>query len=482
MVDGSHLIWFTDLRFFHESVLELNDLWKAYLLSFASQWKQLVWTYDVARTSELILKHCPGVHIMNADQLIEKEILSDLQEKKLPMQHIKDIIHTKALYEYGGWWADLDIIWLAPITRLKSCSNLYDVLLFTELERDDGCYQKGAARIIRLQMYDDLLEASDNPVKSKQVKQQASTVNMGFMFAVRESMFLKSILNEWLGFWKRNSDAWTKYSGKRADPRKNPHWCYHQESLQASGARHSRVHICAAVYGYPWPRWLQSFPRTGAPVRLYNSVIPSLKEICVSSLAVNLWENVWSSAMIAEGISVLKGFQAKRMCPEAHSIVLDDERLCREVAQAIQQALVCLSEIGVPMAMSCRILAVAHDLVQIRHLPVLKEAIVLNSDLEPRQVNSIACVLLQIGIKMEWTTHVNDPMVSMNFVLRRIHAWYGVLHTLNHSRSVRLIDCIFARMHAVGSESTSSAFTSALAACHGGPASHSVAGTHAIAS
>ena len=128
------------------------------LRSFAPDWQQFVWVYDITRAM-LEWRHIEGVTFAPAQALVHKRLHDAWRAGKVPTQVFKHFISLTALRDYGGWWVDDDVMWTG-----NRCPGGHDCLLFTDRcnptdllnlanpERDpDGCPQWINMSVMRME-------------------------------------------------------------------------------------------------------------------------------------------------------------------------------------------------------------------------------------------------------------------------------------------------------------------------------------------
>ena len=128
------------------------------LRSFAPDWQQFVWVYDITRAM-LEWRHIEGVTFAPAQALVHKRLHDAWRAGKVPTQVLKHFISLTALRDYGWWWVDDDVMWTG-----NRCPGGHDCLLITDRcnptdllnlanpERDpDGCPQWINMSVMRME-------------------------------------------------------------------------------------------------------------------------------------------------------------------------------------------------------------------------------------------------------------------------------------------------------------------------------------------
>ena len=97
------------------------EQWREWLLTWPSSFLQYVWTYSEADFEELA-GEVSNVVRKDASLLLSAGFFGDRRREGYPIPLLKDLIQFKALYAFGGWFADLDIaylrdggMWRAPV-------------------------------------------------------------------------------------------------------------------------------------------------------------------------------------------------------------------------------------------------------------------------------------------------------------------------------------------------------------------------------
>ena len=309
---------------------------------------------------------------------------------QVPIQHVKDMFQFRVLHAFGGWWWDLDVIWLPDRAiptgtalrdslpqdigggessrgkpRGASCAAPpnalaadLDVVLFAQFEKVSGAFVKKAENLLRH-------------------GRQAMSVNLGVMWAKANCSFLE-ICSRSLGAEAANHK--TRLSTTGVADRLGRQWCRQQELVQELATKQRALWVAPPMMAYGTPRWAKSWDSMESSGESYGREVPSLSQLAKGALMVNLWVGVWPLSLSQRMLKWATEVQAQRQrawaalgpCPGGLSplrgTLTGPERM--QVMQVCEEAASCLANLGFQRAMIHMILGTAMEWLAQRELPM----------------------------------------------------------------------------------------------------------------
>ena len=99
--------------------------WRSCIHSFSRMFLQYVWVYEPGDFDLLVGERAP-THLMmrNANLVMPRHEFDKLRSWGTPMPHVKDVFMTRVLQAFGGWFLDLDMVWMGKVPPNMNSENL----------------------------------------------------------------------------------------------------------------------------------------------------------------------------------------------------------------------------------------------------------------------------------------------------------------------------------------------------------------------
>jgi hypothetical protein len=337
-----------------------------------------------------------GVLHMDASILFPVCDLRELQEDRMPLQHIKDLISFQALFHYGGWFLDFDSVWtgLQP-PRLSNFPECPGTVVFTSHEKTTGPRVKSGGKL-------------------QYIDGEPCTLNLGVLLSLPAAEFLHSA-----GAECRNQKA-AKIQRLGIDGRAGRGWNSHQEIAQrlASGSR--SVHMAAPYHCHGLPHWMRSWPAEGKEsVVLFGTRLHSLRKLAQDAFVLNLWSGIWPAAMSAQGLEWAGKIQHSRIASMARAVEVVSLR--DSVSTMIQSALPVLGGTGLRFDVCLEVVAQS-----LRWLAFENTGPMFGNG-DSHHLRRLAVGIVHAAVKSRWEdVSLIDGTPSQVVVLRRLRTHYGV--------------------------------------------------------
>ena len=420
-----------------------TDIAKASLASF-EQGIQFFWYFaDQATLLAEILQFVATVANVTLREL--SPIMSRAERDSLigshhPPQHIKDIVSFRIVNDFGGFWADLDILAVHWLALPKQIPEDVHTVFFFEFERTSGYFVKSsliqwkqAATPAPSEFF--VAPAASSSSSSTAATKHAATaafepatLNIVFFWARRKNTFLQAMLLDWERFRHQHPRAWR---GDIQNPRGHPQWCGHQLTVQRAALRWSSVLVMPPLVGHAFPRWLPKSSSIEADSRResFGTLLPSYKDVATAAYVINLWDGVWSSRLSSDILQWWRGIrkpQAQAQEEVAAAAARDDGfvQLRQLLTEKIVDALPCMLTWGLPVATIMKVQSQALDFVAKIDANFAATAA---GDCEEKRVAVVLATLLQASAKMHWLdTYSVGGVSSLDYYCRCLHHHFGL--------------------------------------------------------
>ena len=266
---------------------------------------QFVWTYSEADFEDVV--HGGGfgdqVFRMDAGLVLSQEERRELL-LKMQLQHVKDAFSFAVVQEYGGWFVDLDYVWLGkPLPQLSDYPAGTENLLFTCYEKQSGTHMKAASKVLS-------------------IDGKPCAVNLGVVHCSKYTEFAAECYHE---FEKKHPkvqrrrelpDGEANMARRRELPEgqhvgaasgdsclsgRGRKWTWAQDAVQQLAVLRSRnVAIVGPDRCCGLPYWLRKWPASASESPVINATrLPSLSDLSRDALMLNVWHGVWPDTMVA---------------------------------------------------------------------------------------------------------------------------------------------------------------------------------------
>ncbi len=264
----------------------LPDLCLASLKSFSPEYKQIVWVYTPLED--------PGVANVvyrDAEQVVPRELYSEMVSMKASPQQISDVFKARVIYLQGGWAIDLDFIYLG---RPLPTSSPAGICLHSEPERS---LEQPFAR------QDSLVR------RCHDAEVGWCTLNCGLVGGKQKdefwSLFEKQLLDDWRTHYKRLRSNLGKGRHIGQPSMLMGAWSLQHVVLAALKHRRSSSVELQALEGSrldpmtacPLPRFLRVWHDSQA-TEVHGYKVPGAKEIAEQSSCIQLWERKWPGSVL----------------------------------------------------------------------------------------------------------------------------------------------------------------------------------------
>ena len=344
--------------------------WAQSVRSWREPWHQVLWLYKASDAALLGVDSTAhsAVLIRDASIVISEVEWSKWQAKGMPIPLIKDMFQLKCLHMFGGWWADMDYFMLnakAPSPRWSSW------MVGADYERRSGAYAKVQSRVVRV---------DGDPV----------CVNMGIMWARRQSPLLETAQHKARALWEGRRKTWTGLRSQRG-------YQDNQFMIQDEFVRKGLAEILHPSLTSPFPRWNTQWQSQSVGRELYGVTLRDHQWISASSFTCNAWEGCWTNSQSDELAEWVLSRNPSEDPGESLGSPAAKLRAAADVVVGSQRA---LTDSGVPIAIAFRAMAAAINAIHRSRG---------RSDLARRlPADDLALAFLIGALKCEWGDSTQD--------------------------------------------------------------------------
>ena len=228
---------------------------------------------------------------------------------------------------------------------------------------------------------------------------------------------------------------------EKVTSRQHPEWCAHQKIVQSCALKNPNVVIMPPTAAYGLPRWLQkiTLQEHGRAVS-FGTVLPSFDDIAQHACAVNVYEHIWSDAMI------------DYVCTWWRELPLHQPGIAKSVAMSnkdfiADMMLACMPQMlawGVCTSTGMKIMAHALDVLNKTESLAMLDKIMSN-----KQQTVFAASLLQCAAKYHWiSVSVDGNITCLNYFCKSLHRHFQLVPENPSSSMPMLIDMIYIKLYA----------------------------------
>ena len=373
-------------------------------------------------------------------------------------------MQLRALFEFGGYWADLDVL---SLKNMLPCDVGHgcDVVIFSNFERKEGWLSKQVDRFIPWRQLRNAPDRSwfTQPVSSTDKSLDGSfagdvaCVNLGFMWGRPGSAFLSSVLAEWERHWGKHCHVW---SNIQENPRKCEHWTAHQHSIQGLALKNRNVLILPPLAAFPFPYWLKRTPDASRSSLVFGTWLPSLEDVEKNALAVNIWDDIWKECMVRFMLNWWRQLPSVGMllkiADDANQVEVNRKKLVKSLVEVTADVV----QWSVSISVGYRIIGTAFDFLSKEETEFL-----LCHCENSQQLNMLLAALLQVAAKHNWVSEGPwGGQTSLRVFIQQLHAHYHVSGQPD-ARTIMMFDAI-----AINIFGSSSALSAQIVSCGAGRA------------
>ncbi len=263
---------------------ELPRICLVSLRSFSPEYKQILWHY-----TPLVDPCVPNVVLKDANDVLPREVYSEMVGMKALPEHISDLWKATIIYTCGGWAIDLDFLYLGrPLPMAPG-----GICLHAEPERKPSFPYSRQDELVR---------------RCEDARTGLSTLNCGLMGGVQGDRFwdivAKRILEGWRGHRARM--RCTRGAGADIGPVSMLMGARVVQAVVLEAARKGRktaqwqdAHHLDPIHCCPLPRFLQVWHRE-EPTSLQGYLVPSAAQVAQQSSCIQLWEKKWPRNLVRQ--------------------------------------------------------------------------------------------------------------------------------------------------------------------------------------
>ena len=319
----------------HGEIEKLPSVAEKSLASFAFGFRQMLWTWQSAPVADRFC-HCER---RNAQFLMPAEEVRRLLRGGVHVAQIKDIIQMRILFAYGGFFVDLDVMWLG--LAMPTCgANAVEpsVLCVTEPDKDNAYSRKAS-----------LVDAGEGVPRG--------ALGLSVMHANKGSPLVARAAGDLTKFWTKHAAA----QRGQSQP-----WMSAATIVSKIFQQHYAMKtVCVSPLMWcPLPRWITAWDST---VRTYGYDIPSSSCMKEGSVCVNVWCQQWPVALQTAVCEWCMGVLDDRLKMAPHVYPTPDNCWATRVAlaRALGDLVTPLTELLGDNVASHRILADVNKLLRI---------------------------------------------------------------------------------------------------------------------
>ena len=292
--------------------------WREYLKTWPAEFVQYIWTTEV-RDFQTLAAGVANCVRMDASVLLPTQEAIRRYTGGQPVQLVKDDLQFRILHAFGGWYADLDLVWLrhgmweAPAEWAAEHAGVLRssppqagrvhmpgepgcpagppaaALFFLQAERAGDAYTKSAEKIVTL-------------------GDRSCDINLGLVWGVAGARVFELVLEKFAELDAAAAAAWERDS-HAGNPRYTREWLQHQLATVKVLRGRVDARMAPPHVAYPMPRALRKCPER--PATMWGMRVSPVGSATAQSAAVCLWSSVWPDELAGEVLRLAQAAVAR---------------------------------------------------------------------------------------------------------------------------------------------------------------------------